>query len=523
MKDQPLRKDILAQLGRVLRSQVFRDSEMLRKFLSFTVNESLKEDGIALKQYSIAIHAFCRPPDFDATSDPIVRIQASRLRRNLEQYYRDEGKEDLVRIVLPKGTYVPEFSFTDEGIDSIISDEQAYELGETTYSIAVRPLKNLSPDKKMQHIVDGFSEELLMELSRYSHLQVIRTKEGESDIVNNSLSRFFLEGSMRFSESQVKISVGVRDNFNQQIIWTRQEKFDIDHCDLIQVQEDVATSVAQQTAGMTGIICEKLYQDSNWEETHSPKAYATYLHFYQYNKNPTEKNANELMAKVTELVENRPGFAPGWAVLANLCTDAYIFGLDPKNLELALSYGEKAVELQANNQMCQAYFGYALMVADRLEEAERHFEKTFSLNPNALYYTGAVGWAYCLLGKLEEGFKLVRHSMDIDFQYPRWFHMGPYLYYLNRKEYDKMLIEAMKFDRPELFWTPLLKLVAYHKLDQSRKTEEQLTSLMEIKPDFLLNSEAYVRCLVKSDALRKEILETFHAVRENANVSLSAK
>jgi hypothetical protein len=87
----PSENEILIQLAKILRSQVIRDSAMLRNFLSFIVKETLKPQGIHLKQYSIAVHAFNRSPDFDPTSDPIVRIQASRLRRILEQYYKEEG------------------------------------------------------------------------------------------------------------------------------------------------------------------------------------------------------------------------------------------------------------------------------------------------------------------------------------------------------------------------------------------------------------------------------------------------
>ena len=52
---------------------------------------------------------FGRKDDFDALLDPIVRIQAGRLRRSLERYYLLAGKEDPIRIDLPKGTYVPTF------------------------------------------------------------------------------------------------------------------------------------------------------------------------------------------------------------------------------------------------------------------------------------------------------------------------------------------------------------------------------------------------------------------------------
>ncbi len=78
---------------------------MLRNFLSFIVQEAINDNASGIKQYNIAINAFGRNPDFDANIDPIVRIQASRLRRNLDLYIEEEGEHDKVRIVLPKGNY----------------------------------------------------------------------------------------------------------------------------------------------------------------------------------------------------------------------------------------------------------------------------------------------------------------------------------------------------------------------------------------------------------------------------------
>jgi len=512
LKDHQLsdKSDILTYLSRILRSQVFRNSDMLSNFLSFIVQESLKDDGMVLKQYNIAINAFGRNPDFDSTSDPIVRIQASRLRRNLELYYQEEGLDDTIHISLPKGSYIPVYSYTEKGKDTHISDTG--ESKKITNSLAVFPIKNLSANHEKQYIVEGFNEELLLELSRYKDLQVIRVKDEVNDLTKISLARFSLEGSIRFGENSIKVSFGISDNYNNQLLWSYREKFSIDQCDLIQVQEDVATSVAQQIAGISGVIFEKLFLDSNWENTHNPQAYTTYMHFYNYNKNPTEKNANELLEKVARLVEKEPNFAPGWAVLANLYADAYMFGLDRKYLDQALSYGKQSIELQADNQVCQAYYGYALMIDDQLEEAKAHFKKAFDLNPNALYYTGAIGWAYCLMDQMDPGFKLIRRSMEIDFQYPKWFHMGTFLYFLSRKEYNKAFNEASKLDKPELYWSSLLKLVACFKLDLLKEASGHLKDLMEIKPDFFDHPMEYVKCLIKSESLCAEIIEAVEAI-----------
>jgi len=180
-----------AQLSRVLRSQVLRDSEMLWNFLSFIVNETFNPEGIRLKQYSIAFHAFNSPADFDPTADPIVRIQASRLRRIFEQYYREEGVADPVIIFLPKGSYVLVFTYASNKEPTPFCATKHSE--EVNYTIAVKPLRNLSPGEDAQLIAEGFIEEIMMELSRYSQIQEIRLAKGESQRSGAAMARFYLD------------------------------------------------------------------------------------------------------------------------------------------------------------------------------------------------------------------------------------------------------------------------------------------------------------------------------------------
>jgi Tfp pilus assembly protein PilF/TolB-like protein len=84
-------------------------SPQLSRFLRYIVERKLDGETQAIKAYSIAVDVFGRPPDFDPQADPIVRVQARRLRSLLDQYYLEDGRDDAVRIDLPIGRYVPEF------------------------------------------------------------------------------------------------------------------------------------------------------------------------------------------------------------------------------------------------------------------------------------------------------------------------------------------------------------------------------------------------------------------------------
>src|SRR5579863_6321001 len=108
-----IRKDsdekILAQLERILSSKGFRRADRLKRFLTFAVNETMAGHGEQLKEFVIGVEVFDKGPKFDPRSDPIVRVQARRLRAQLSRYYHEEGHADETLIELPKGGYTPIF------------------------------------------------------------------------------------------------------------------------------------------------------------------------------------------------------------------------------------------------------------------------------------------------------------------------------------------------------------------------------------------------------------------------------
>ncbi len=78
---------VLAELGRILASEPFAASPMLASFLRYVVEETIAGRGDRLKAYTIAIGALERSDDFDPNDNPLVRVQARRLRQALDWYH----------------------------------------------------------------------------------------------------------------------------------------------------------------------------------------------------------------------------------------------------------------------------------------------------------------------------------------------------------------------------------------------------------------------------------------------------
>jgi hypothetical protein len=96
---------MLSQAERVIHSDVFRSSEVLRHLLKFLADKSSTGEAEHLKEYTVAIDALGKPASYDPRHDSAVRIQVGRLRQKLAEYYRTEGKDDPIIIDLPKGRF----------------------------------------------------------------------------------------------------------------------------------------------------------------------------------------------------------------------------------------------------------------------------------------------------------------------------------------------------------------------------------------------------------------------------------
>src|SRR5580704_9030956 len=99
------REALLAEVGRIVSSEVLRSSESLCHLLGYLASHSVQGRSGSVKEYQIATEVFGRPADFDPRLDSTVRVQTSRLRAKLAEYYAGPGAQDPVIVEIPRGAY----------------------------------------------------------------------------------------------------------------------------------------------------------------------------------------------------------------------------------------------------------------------------------------------------------------------------------------------------------------------------------------------------------------------------------
>jgi hypothetical protein len=129
---------VLHALQNLLADPGLKLSERNRRFLEFVVTETIRGHADRIKAYTIGVDVFGRDQDFDPTVDPIVRIEANRVRSALARFYDTEGRNEPLRILIPPGSYVPSFKLVVDQDRGDEDDAAAASAGAAGRRIVVR-------------------------------------------------------------------------------------------------------------------------------------------------------------------------------------------------------------------------------------------------------------------------------------------------------------------------------------------------------------------------------------------------
>jgi len=518
--NKPSSEAIRDQLQRILQSAEFRASDKQRKFLSFIVDETLEGRASQLKGYTVAVAVYGRSESFDPQVDPIVRVEAGRLRRALERYYLTAGKNDPVHINIPKGGYIPTFQtvLTAPSGAQRRASERENSAPAAELSIAVMPLLNLTGDEGQDYFGDGLTEELTAELARHQEFQVIaaqstlrfKGRKFDPGEVGRVLGvRFLLTGSIKMDLKTVKVAIRLIDASTTAQIWGESYKRDLTAANLIALQEEIAHGTVGVIADQYGLISRKLSRESRKKTPADLRAYDAILRFYQYETELTPEAFGKALAALEQAIDIDPEYGLAWAMLGHIHADNYALGFREIEvpLEKALIFARKGVALSPDNQFTHDALTLVYFHRGAKEMFLKHVEQTLALNPNSPYIVGVAGWHMALYGEWDRGLILLKKGMKLNPYHPSWFHLAPFMDCYRRGEYEDALAEAQKFNYPELFWDPVMRAAALGRLERHTEAKAAVGQLLKLEPDFATRGRLLISRYVKVDDLVDTIIE----------------
>lgn len=384
-----------AQLARILASRRFANAPRLSRFLRYITERTVGGKGGGLKESLIGLEVFDRRPSvYDPGTDPIVRVQASRLRARLAEYYKGEGSEDPLVIELPRGHYIPTFRTGRP-------EPQRSEAAGSGASIVVLPFVNISSDPENEYFSDGLTEELIHSLARLGSLHVAaRTSAFQFKGVARDVREIghrlgmskVLEGSVRKSGERLRITaqlVNVEDGCQ---LWS--ERYDRTVTDLFEIQDEIAAAIRNALAAR---LTEEGPPAPVRRPTRNIEAFNHYLlGRYQWNKR-TEAGFQAGIEHFHEAIRLDPGYARAYSGLA----DCYIMlGMSAARApqdSMPLARQAAAEALEIDDCLAEAHNSLAMVMAafhwDH-EGAQQEFQRALGLDPSyaTLHHWHSLCW-----------------------------------------------------------------------------------------------------------------------------------
>jgi adenylate cyclase len=462
------RREVEAVLSDVLAHPDFAASSRLSSFLKFVVTETLEGRSDRLKAFSIAVTVYGRDETFDPQANSIVRVEATRLRRMLDRYFRDEGKDAVVEIRIPKGRYVPEFVrkseakrtsppgaaiadaetqplpgspskswlrlaviglapliliagsvlgwFHFERTDSRIVPAKPVEIAasdpldalrptEPTIAVAVREAANPA----LQRIASRIREAIEHELERADDVSIIeRIGDGATQI--DYRVDLTVEAA---GENQASLRVRVTHIASGELIWSRNLKdFSLDPQVLAQDRRpsDIGLAISRPY----GLVFSD-FRIRGRQQTGIRSPYFCVIKAFDYFQDPTIASYKEALSCLDQALILRPEYASAMALRSMLLSDEYINRLNGTDsnhtLDDALSAARRAVALDP--QHTRPYYSLALaqFLSHDFDSSTENLRRAREMNPTATYAFARQGAILVLRGDVDKGSEILNAAI----------------------------------------------------------------------------------------------------------------
>ena len=540
-------------LEKILKSRPFHQSETLTRFLRYVVEHALGKSGEKLKEYTLGVDVFGRGAEFDPRFDSIVRVEASRLRSRLAEYYAAEGKNDRVRIELPKGTYIPVFHTVAPvarpmrmrrlrraiwvGLVACVCGMaalaaiRALQTANPPPSIAVLPFVNLSGDHDADYLSDGITEEITNVLARIPGLRVaarssaFRFRGGSADVhdVGRQLGvGTVLEGSVRRADGKLRVAARLINTADGYSLWSAT--YDREETDALGIQADIADAIARnlqlRMPGMTGRNAKERRVQS--ATAHDLVMQARYL--------PADSpESEERLKSYQRALEADIGYAPAYAGVADEWIKRSLEGwIAPRDaMENARAAIAKA--LRIDDTLPDAHLLWAMLKWTYEWDwrgARQQFERTLELNPNDANARMQYARYLALMGDRQGATTQLDQIRVLDPLSPAARGVEAAVYYLLR-DYDRTIqhAQAVLAGEPELWLMYYWMGRAYDSKGQLRDACDALEKWRSIPgrmqgAGFGMLGSVYARAGRRAEAL--ELLEEAKERAKQAHVSPSS-
>lgn len=505
----PQSEAILTALERLLAWPEIARSPQLGRFLTYIVQRTLEGGEQSIKAYSIAVDVFGRPADFDPQADPIVRVQARRLRALLDEYYRGPGLGDVVQIRLPVGRYVPEFTALPEpgepvaepGRDATeaIREQRLggrltapwFALGGVALGLAVaaiafsgwwrgapdvtsamqRPtvtvieFQNLAMSDRQPHVA-GLAIELVTDLEQFGNIGAHYSAGGDDEEVRPPDSDYVLTGIARPEGDIVQYSAILTEVRTRSVVWSQTLSVSMDAAMAPAVMDTVARSLSLVLGSPRGPLhaAARQYLAAAPPGEAGINAYLCRVLFDLYRESGDADDAERASACFGALPEADRGGAIAVAAAAILLSEqsGRTDGAEPliERRRRAAAELQRAVGLDPLSGFVWEQQARLHEAVGDLEQARADFSSSVQLNPASVDALAEYARLLAFGGNLDEAEAMARDAVEGSPNPPPWYQGVPALLALRAGDFAQAATHAELYAQADPELGPILAIMA---------------------------------------------------------------
>ncbi len=519
---------VRAQLARILASPQFARSERLATFLRYVVERAAEGKAEELKETVIGMEVFGRAPGYDPKANPIVRVQAARLREKLRDYYSASDLNGELVIEVPKGSYAPRWRPTIAeptglrrwrrlALGVAAASLCALGLGGWLWwrvassplisSMAVLPLRALNGGAENEWIADGLTAEIIHDLAGLPGVGVVSATSSFALKGKGKAMREIgtllgvdaaVEGDLKRDGSKVRVLARLVRTSDDRLLWSGA--FERDVGELFALENELASRIV-------ATLRPNLREQGRRQQAMDPEAYQLYLRGLSARHRWTAAGRREALSLFIQAAEKDPRAARAWAAQAFTYYDLGLQMTPREAYPKARAAALRALEIDANSADAYVSLGYVHWFLDRNRTAaEEAFSRALQLKPSS--QEALQDYCHYLMdrGQLEKGLEVALRAERLDPLSPETGRMLALMYFHSRRP-DEAIAQCRKV----LERNPEYRR-AYHTLGRAYLAKGMCTEAMDAfqrtpswnpegRQDAIV-AYAYARCGQREEALR---------------------
>lgn len=474
----PTPDEVITALGRVLDSRQFSRSPRARGFLVYAVTETLAGRGERLSERTIARGALQRAADFDGRDDASVRVQAVRVRKSLEDYYASSGDEDPLRIVLTRGSYIPQFIRASTRTGAV----------PTAPGVVVVMLTS-SGDDPAALFARSMSETLVQSLARHTHIKVVGPIDASSDAAASAAAggvTSILTGHVSVRDGVLLLTVRLVDAASDEVLWSSDETVEVVQLGRFETEAQWSREIASQLGDPSGLVIRQ--ELGRRPPEGAGTELAARLAFYAFLDRETVESLTEAVREVDLALDSGVRTAPLLAMRAALANAMSMYDSERRDaeLDLAETLAREALSLDGSNAHAHLVLSWPACARGHGKLAIEHAETAVSLAPYHPSYLFAAGMTICSSGDWPRGTALIREAHRLHPGMSGHSHAFLALGHLVEEDYDRALAEASVLSADGGFvWGPLFRAMALSGLGFEDEARVEAARARDMRPDVM--------------------------------------